>query len=342
MLTLIAAAIGNTWVLPGENEFILWFQSLAGEGSFLYYLMNFISMLGEETILVGIVGLVYWGFDKRRGERIAYTMIAATVFNPLIKNIVCRTRPFDSGIGINNFRNVGGYSFPSGHSANSAATYIGTTYEYRDKKFKWMIALAVTLPLLVALSRTYLGAHYPSDVLCGLLLGVATVFLIQWLYRILPNEYWLYGGLLTIGLPGFFYCTTDDFFTAYGLLAGFTCGIIFERKITKFRNTNVWWRLILRVAVGGGIFLGLNELIKIVVGAIYPTYKDNVWFERIFRTLRYAVVTFIDIGVYPLLFAQTEKLWRKWGWIKTDAVRESAQENDEEQELSLENEQQND
>ena len=60
MLSLLSAAIGNTWSLPFENDFILWFQSLAGKDSFLYYLMNFISMFGEEMILVAIVGLIYW------------------------------------------------------------------------------------------------------------------------------------------------------------------------------------------------------------------------------------------------------------------------------------------
>lgn len=83
MLNFLSATIGHTWYLAGENEFILRFQSLAGEGSFLYYLMNFISMLGEETVLVAIVGLVYWGFDKHKGEQIGFTMIAATVVNPM-------------------------------------------------------------------------------------------------------------------------------------------------------------------------------------------------------------------------------------------------------------------
>ena len=316
MLNLISAAIGYTWALPFENSFILWFQSLGGEKSFLYYLMNFISMFGEEMMLVGIVGLIYWGFDKRRGEKIGFMMIGATLLNPMIKNIVCRTRPFDSVAEIQNLRDVDGYSFPSGHSSGSASTFVGTAVTYKDKKFKWMIALAVVIPVLVALSRTYLGAHYPTDVVAGLALGVAIVFLVDFLYRIVPNKYFLYGGLLVLGLAGFFYCTTSDFYTGYGILAGFVCGILFEEKVTKFENTKVWWRIILRVLIGGGLFLGLNTLFKIVVGAIYPTFEDNVWFERIFRTLRYAIVVFLVIGVYPLLFAQTEKLWRKFGWLK--------------------------
>ncbi len=62
MLSLLSAAIGHTWSLPFENPFIIWFQSVGGNDSFghyfLYYLMNFLSMLGEETVLVGIIGLI--------------------------------------------------------------------------------------------------------------------------------------------------------------------------------------------------------------------------------------------------------------------------------------------
>lgn len=317
MIEMISAAIGNSWSIAGENEFILWFQSLAGKGTFLYYLMNFFSMLGEETVLVAVVGIVYWGLDKRRGEAIGVGMIGATIFNPLLKNIVRRTRPFDAHPEIQNLRDVDGYSFPSGHSANSAATYFGTAFVYRDKQKKWLIAIAVVLPLMVALSRTYLGAHYPTDVICGLLMGTASVLFVDLVRRVLKNKYWTYGILAVVGFSGFFYCTTEDFFTAYGLMIGFALGILFEEKVTKFENTKVWWRIVLRVGVGGVLFLGINELTKLIVGAIYPSYEQNVWFEHIFRVLRYAVITFVAIGVYPLLFAQTEKLWKKWGWIKT-------------------------
>ncbi len=315
MLNLLNAAIGNSWSLPFEEPFIIWLQSLGGEGGFLYYLMNFISMFGEEMILVAIMGLIYWGFDKTRGEHVGFMLISATLLNPMLKNIVCRTRPFDSNPEIHNFRDVDGYSFPSGHSSGSASTLVGTAVAYKDKKYKWLIAVAVVVPVLVALSRMYLGAHYFTDVLCGLALGVAVVFGFNALLNVVPNKYWVYGGLLTVGLAGFFYCTTEDFYTGYGILLGFVMGILFEERVVKFENTKVWWRIILRVAIGGALFLGLNEGIKLVVKLIYPTYESNVWFERIFRTLRYAVVVFAMIGVYPILFAQTEKLWKKFGWI---------------------------
>lgn len=317
MLHTICAAIGHTWELPFEIPFITWLQGLGGEGSFLYYLMNAITMFGEEAILVGVMGLVYWGLDKKRGEKIGIFMLTTALVNPMIKNIVCRTRPFDSHPDVvDNLRDVDGYSFPSGHSSGSASVFVGAAVAYKDKKRKWLIAAAVIIPLLVALSRNYLGAHYLTDVAAGLALGVGIVFLMDWLTTVVKNKYYIYGAILIVGLAGFFYCTTSDFFTAYGIAAGFMTGMLFEEKVTKFQNTRTWWRIVLRVLVGGALYLGINSALKGIVGAIYPDYEGDVWFERIFRVLRYAVIVFLLLGVYPLLFAQTEKLWKKLGWLK--------------------------
>ncbi len=326
MQNFLSAAIGVTWELPFEIPFIQWLQSLGGEGSFLFYLMNFISMCGEEVILVAILGLIYWGIDKTRGEKISFMMISATLLNPMIKNIACRTRPFDAhpydaatGEGVKNLRNVDGYSFPSGHSSQSTSVFLGTAVTYRDKH-KWLLISGIIVPILVALSRNYLGAHYPTDVVAGLALGVLIVFGVHLLYKVVHNKYVLYCAMAIIGLAGMFYCKTTDYFTAYGLMLGFLFGVMFEEKVVHFKNTKTWWRILLRVAVGGGLYFGINTALKAVVGAIFPEYDANFWFSSIFRTVRYAVIGFVLFGVYPLLFAPMEKLWKKLHWLKDENV----------------------
>ncbi len=325
MLSLLLenAAVGNSWSLPFEDTFIIWLQSLGGKGSFIYLLMKLITLFGEEALLVGTMGLIYWGLDKKRGEKVGFTLMLGCLFNPLIKNAVCRSRPYvangyheiNNPAGIHQYDSAGGYSFPSGHSSSAAATYGATAVVYRDKKFKWLWAFAIVMPILVALSRNYLGAHYLTDVICGLALGVVVVALVQLLYAVVPNKYWIYIGALVIGIPGFFYCTTNDFFTGYGILLGFVSGIFFEERKVKFENTKVWWIIAIRVAIGGGLFLGLNEGIKGIVGA-FIEYENYLWFERIFRVLRYGVIVFLMIGVYPMLFKVGDKLFTKWGWLK--------------------------
>lgn len=311
---------GNIWAFEFENQIILWLQSLGLQGSFIYYFMQFFTLFGEEYILIGVIGLVYWGFDKRRGEQLALSVMAANLTFPLIKNIVRRRRPFGSRPEIHNLKDVKGYSFPSGHSSGSASTFVGARVVMNDTKKKWfknlLTTCAIAIPLLVALSRMYLGAHYFTDVICGLAIGTGMVFLMDWLLKIVPNKFYIFGGILIIGFAGFFYCTTHDFYTGYGIMAGLTGGILFENKIVNFENTKTWWRIVLRLLGGGLIYIGLNAGLKAIVGAFYPTYSDDFNFERFFRTIRYAVIIFVAIGLYPMLFKPAERLWKKLGWIK--------------------------
>ncbi len=61
-------------------------------------------------------------------------------------------------------------SYPSGHASAAFATAIVLCLTYR----RWRVrALAILGASLIALSRVYLGFHYPSDIIGGAALGVA-------------------------------------------------------------------------------------------------------------------------------------------------------------------------
>ena len=77
-----------------------------------------------------------------------------------------------------------GYAFPSGHALMAAATYLTfafMTQKYARHKHARVLLMAFTclLILVVGGSRIYLGVHYPSDVLGGILLGIAWALLLE-------------------------------------------------------------------------------------------------------------------------------------------------------------------
>ena len=88
--------------------------------------------------------------------------------NVMLKHLVGRSRPFTVNTDITLLiKQPSGASFPSTHSVLAASA---TTVLLAKKRTLGFIALALTV--IIAFSRLYLYVHYPTDVLCGLLLGV--------------------------------------------------------------------------------------------------------------------------------------------------------------------------
>ena len=229
---------GVVWFLPFEETFIVWLQQL-GAGTLLQTVLvalnNFFSFLGEEIICIGVLGFVYWGFDKKRGERIGAAVVLASVSIGMLKNIFSRVRPWAASGRIGLLRDVDGFSFPSGHSANCTALYPTTAYEFR--KQKWLRWVAVLAPLLCGLSRCYVGAHWPTDVLVGLGVGLAVFAAVEFGMARLKNRYGFYLALIVIGAAGMLYCRTGDYYNSFGMLVGFVLGLRFEEKHNRFENT---------------------------------------------------------------------------------------------------------
>ena len=109
---------------------------------------------------------------RREAMLLAATILSGWVVNTLIKGLVGRPRPTI----VSHLAEAGGSSFPSGHSFNSAVVYMGIALALAAlsarRGVRWsLIAGAATLTALIAISRVWLGVHYPSDVLAGWLGG---------------------------------------------------------------------------------------------------------------------------------------------------------------------------
>jgi membrane-associated phospholipid phosphatase len=134
-------------------------------------------MLGFTQIGNGVVGLalalIFFGAGERLlAYEIALGILTLWLVVELMKALMYRRRPF---IRLTQARIVGrravGRSFPSGHT--SQVFFMATLLVQHFHASVWAALLLYGIALLVGITRVYVGAHYPRDVLAGAILGSA-------------------------------------------------------------------------------------------------------------------------------------------------------------------------
>jgi len=171
LLGLLSYLAHQSNSLPSDISISLWLQETVP--SLVAPIMEAVSFLGKYIpagITVALVAVVLLLF-RRRLEAIFVVILPAAAWgvNTLLKLLVDRPRPGDDPLG-------GGNSFPSGHTTY-AAVLGGFIFYLAPRLLKYPVAaravqfLVVVFVLLTGLSRVYLGAHQPSDILGSLLLG---------------------------------------------------------------------------------------------------------------------------------------------------------------------------
>ncbi|MDY3118701.1 MAG: phosphatase PAP2 family protein [Peptoniphilus sp.] len=148
------------------------YTNIAGPG-FLVGLSIFMLLFGKRWI-----GSAAW-------EMVLALAIAAIIVQ-VLKRIISRSRPYWVVKNLNTYGiDLRDYSFPSGHT--TAAFTVATTFSLY---FPRLAALFILLAFLVAVSRTYLAVHYPTDVLAGVIIGIIVGYVVHmYVYDNLVN--WL-------------------------------------------------------------------------------------------------------------------------------------------------------
>lgn len=121
------------------------------------------------TLLLGNMQLLF-------GELVILILLP---LGAAIKVFTRRTRPDTIYVEHMKFKT---YSFPSGHSYAAVLVFgflAHTCMRYVPDPWSWPLAgIMISIILLIGISRIYLGAHFPSDVLGGWLLGMTTLYLV--------------------------------------------------------------------------------------------------------------------------------------------------------------------
>ena len=152
-----------------------------------------ITALGGYTVLflvtLACVGYLWLNRKWRAMWLVIASIVGGVMMSEVLKQFFQRERPSI----VPHLVTVHSLSFPSGHSMLSAVTYLtlgallAKTVANRPTRV-YVLKFAALLPMLVGLSRIYLGVHYPTDVLAGWCAGLAWAILCSVIAEWLQNR----------------------------------------------------------------------------------------------------------------------------------------------------------
>ena len=189
---LLDAILDNDLLVRVDMQVESWFHRHATATGLSIF--DAVTQLGSPVVFVVVaaVAIYLWRKNKRL---LLWSWIGAnlggTIVEYVLKNSIHRSRPQYAAA----FLNGHSYSFPSGHTMGSTVCYLLLAYfiagsgsvSNRARVIAFIAAMAVIVA--VAVSRLYLGVHYPSDVLGGFLAGVAWLAVCGATRRLIAGRY---------------------------------------------------------------------------------------------------------------------------------------------------------
>lgn len=165
-----------------DFQVLLWIQqNIRGEDATDFWeSMTDLGNMGAIWIAIALALFVY-----RRTRLCGATAMLAIVINTLVSNVilknwVARPRPFLTHPELHPLIHLPtDFSFPSGHTSCAFAVAF-VIYALLPKRYS---IPALLVAAFVGLSRLYLGVHYPTDVLAGVLIGLGAAMLAIWCVR---------------------------------------------------------------------------------------------------------------------------------------------------------------
>lgn len=154
------------------------------KNNYLTFIFKFLSFLcSTYFIIITTVLIMIFIKNKKIGFYIGLNILLCFLLNQSMKLLFARQRPI-----LINLINEKGYSFPSGHSMISLAFYGFIAYLILHTKIPFKKRLLysiplIILPILIGISRIYLGVHYASDVLAGLAISSSYLILFIVAYK---------------------------------------------------------------------------------------------------------------------------------------------------------------
>lgn len=266
-----------------DQAISLWFESI--RNGFLNYFFLFITEFGDELVFLIISSILFWTVNKDFGYRFMMIFLGTIAVNDVLKFSISRQRPWQAGIVDVVGEGSYGHSMPSGHAQGSMTMALALNERFGKSK-QWVTLLLFTIAVLVSISRVYLGQHYLSDVIVGMIVAFAVFYAIKLIapkMKISTSKFiYLIAPVLIVLL---FFVHEKNYFVAVSAMIALTIGHDLEKRYINYDIQKTTKVKILSYVIGLVVALLLKEGIKFALPyedeLIPDTSVLNLWLDFI-------------------------------------------------------------
>lgn len=260
--------------------------------SVVFWLTN----LGSEQAYIVLLLIAFVGINPVLGQRLAIALLGSLFLNQQAKAFFDTPRPFFEDARVARsaeaIETAIGPGFPSGH-AQSSLTFWGMAAFYVGRFWFWV--LAILLIAAVALSRLYLGVHFPVDVVGGLLFGLTiTVFAVLFFQELEPLGSVPSGLIVLLGvaiplLTHVLFATADS-----GLILGALSAFVVGPALIKHRPSKQLWKRVLLTLIAIVLAFGVLTLSSLFIA-------EEIKRSSLGSFARYLVIGLLGTAFIPYL-----------------------------------------